>query len=438
LTIISFDCGFGVMQVTSGAANYPGLEARADINVAAGADILARKWNSEGSFGGTFGDSDPAFLESWYFAVWAYNGFVYGNNPNNPEHPPGRPPFNSPGSLSRGSYPYQEIVWGYLGFPQSKEGEPFFEGVDVTYPTGIPDRSGLFSVALPLPDPAHADPCVEECPPAGCPPADRRTVVLDDADPGFSLEGDAVVHDEGGFRGGFRSAAPARPATVRARWTATAPASGVFDVGGFVPLDPASNEGVVVTVQGRGAPVRLVLDQGVPGGAFAFLGRVELQEGARVTVVVDNDAEDQDPARAIGFDAFRLVWRGDGAVADGGACADSVDCAGDRVCSDGVCVDGCDVAGCVDGAVCDPDAGLCRAAAEGEGEGDAGEGEGEGDAGAGEGEGEGDDDDDDGRARPLVLPVSVGAGCGCAAGGSPASAVGVLMGLWALRRRRRR
>ena len=94
LTIISFDCGFGVMQVTSGAANYPGLESRADINVAAGADILARKWNSDGSFGGRFGDSDPVFLESWYFAVWAYNGFVYSNNPNNPTHPDGRPPFN--------------------------------------------------------------------------------------------------------------------------------------------------------------------------------------------------------------------------------------------------------------------------------------------------------------------------------------------------------
>ena len=31
-TVISFDCGFGVMQVTSGAASYPGIQARADIN----------------------------------------------------------------------------------------------------------------------------------------------------------------------------------------------------------------------------------------------------------------------------------------------------------------------------------------------------------------------------------------------------------------------
>ena len=132
-TIISFDCGFGVMQVTSGASRYPGLQSDVDINLAAGADILAQKWNGDQSFGGHFGDSDPQFLESWYFATWAYNGFVYSNNPHNPDHPANRPPFRSPGSLSRGSYPYQEIVWGHVGFPLSQEGEPVFTGVSPTY-----------------------------------------------------------------------------------------------------------------------------------------------------------------------------------------------------------------------------------------------------------------------------------------------------------------
>jgi hypothetical protein len=428
LTIISFDCGFGVMQVTSGAADTPGIEARADLNVAVGTNILASKWNGDGSYGGRFGDSDPVYLESWYFATWAYNGFVYRNNPNNPDFPGSRPPFHSPGSLSRGSYPYQEIVWGYLAHPLSKEGEAFQTAVDVTYPTDIPDRSGLFSVDLPLPEPAHADPCTEECPPSGCPSADRRTLLLDDADAGFSVVGPVARHGEGGFRDAFVSTPPARPATVVARWVGVAPATGVFDVAGFVPLDPASNEGVVVVVAARGETARFVLDQGVPGGMFAPLGTVKLLEGARVVVVVDNDAEDQDPARALGLDAFRLTWRGDGSGGVGEACAASVDCGGALVCRDGVCDDGCVVAGCAGDAVCDVDRGVCVASAGG----GSGEGEGEADAdGDGEGEGEGDDDaggegEGDGVGSPPRLYArSVTTGCGCA--GSDGVGDGVLV-----------
>jgi hypothetical protein len=423
LTVISFDCGFGVMQVTSGAADYPGIEARADINVAAGADILASKWNGDGSYGGRFGDSDPVFLESWYFAVWAYNGFIYRNNPNNPDFPASRPPFNSPGSLSRGSYPYQELVWGYLGYPQSKNGEAFQTGVDVTYPTDIPDQSGLFSVDLPLPEPAHADPCTEECPPWGCPPSDRRTLLLDDADAGFSITGAATWHGDGGFRDGFRSAPPARPASVEARWVGVAPATGVFDVAGFVPLDPANNEGVVVTVLARGEASRFVLDQGTTGGNFSPLGAVKLREGTRVVVVVDNDAEDPDATHAVGFDAFRLSWRGDGNVAVGGVCATSIECAGTALCVDGVCTAGCDDVGCGVDAVCDVDRGICTPRS--------GSDEGEGEP-AGEGEGEGE--------PPRLFARSVVDGCGCAGneGAHGAALATALVGVWSMGRRRRR
>jgi hypothetical protein len=163
LTVISFDCGFGIMQVTSGAASYPGIQSREDINVAAGADILAEKWNGNESFGGQFGDSDPTILESWYFAVWAYNGFVYSNNPNNPDKPTNRPPFNGPSSLSRGSYPYQELVWGYLHNPEERDGELMWDAIEVSYPDNIPDQSGLFSVQLDLPELTHTDPCVDNC-----------------------------------------------------------------------------------------------------------------------------------------------------------------------------------------------------------------------------------------------------------------------------------
>ncbi len=466
LTIISFDCGFGVMQVTSGAASYPGIQRTADINIAAGADILAAKWNGNESFGGSFGDSDPVFLESWYFATWAYNGFVYSNNPNNPDHPANRPPFNSPGSLSRGSYPYQEIVWGYLGFPQEKDNaagasEPVFDAVDITYPTDIPNQSGLFSVRLPLPSPAHADSCVEECPPSGCPPEAQRTLILDDEDPptatgGFTITGEHQTHAEGGFSDRFLSVAPARPATTSARWQGVAPSSGTFDVAGFIPLDPATNEAVPVRVLGRGQEKRFALDQNVSGGIFVTLGQVVLQEGEVVVVVVDNDALDQTAGHRLGLDAFRLTWRGDGAVDAGGACSLDVDCAGDRLCVSGRCADGCEVAGCGVGDVCDTARGSCRPGpADGEGEGGEGEGEGEGSVGEGEGEGEGEGVNEgegegsvnEGEGEGADLPPSVRpGGCGCgasssssqsSAGSSAGTSAGLLVLLAGLRRRRR-
>jgi hypothetical protein len=432
LTVISFDCGFGIMQVTSGAASYPGLQTSAATNIAAGADILAAKWNGNESFGGSFGESDPVFLESWYFATWAYNGFVYGNNPENPEHPAGRAPFNSPGSLSRGSYPYQEIVWGYLGFPQEREGEPVFAAVAVSYPNNIPNQSGLFSVVLPLPNPAHADSCVEVCPPAGCPPPEQRTLILDDEDPGFSIVGESQTHAEGGFSDRFLSVAPARPATITARWEGTAPSSGTFDVAGFIPLDPATNESIVVVVQARGAERRFTLDQNVAGGLFIPIGQVTLLQGERVVVIVDNDAGDQDSGHRIGLDAFRLSWRGDGDVDDGGACTSDNDCAGDRLCPGSVCVDGCEASGCEAGSSCDRARGVCVDDGTGEGEGEEGEGE-EGEGEEGEGEGE------EGEGEPEFPPsVTKPEGCpGCTSGTSSSSALLLGLGLLLLRRRRR-
>ena len=83
----SFDCGFGLGQITSGMANYArNPNAKQALvgthflfNVAEAARILADKWNYDAR--AIAGRGDPAFLEDWYYAVWAYNGFWYTNHP---------------------------------------------------------------------------------------------------------------------------------------------------------------------------------------------------------------------------------------------------------------------------------------------------------------------------------------------------------------------
>ena len=451
-TVISFDCGFGVMQVTSGAAKFPGLQSRADINVVAGADILAAKWNGDQSFGGHFGNSDPAFVESWYFATWAYNGFVYGNNPSNPDHRAGRAPFRSPATSPRRDYPYQELVWGYLQFPQDVDGGALVVSATPTYPPvcagtvaaccvnnvcrGIPNQSGLFNVTLPVPQPAHIDPCTPSCPPSGCPAANQREVFVDDEDDSFALFGDisaVTVNGEGGFRGVFRSVAPLSSSIVTARWVGFAPSSGTFNVSGFVPLSPASHPRVNVVVTSRGGASRFALDQSGEGGAFLPLGDVVLLRGQPFTIEVSNDNGGVNglDAERIGLDAFALTWRGDGAVDVGGVCATSVVCENDAICVDGRCAPGCETAGCGASEGCQRATGLCVAVAPAEGE---GEGEGEDPVFPVEGEGEGN------QPLPSTTPLgsSVNRGCICAVnddGGVDISLLAVLLAMSGRRRR---
>ncbi|MCC6558838.1 MAG: hypothetical protein IT372_38390 [Polyangiaceae bacterium] len=113
-TIISFDCGYGIGQVTSGmhVGESPGFDrdrvaADPTYNLATGTRILASKWIATNCVG----DNQPTVIEHWYIATWAYNGLSYVNNPNNPNFPEGRgvwdPQFG-------GAAPYQEKVWGWI------------------------------------------------------------------------------------------------------------------------------------------------------------------------------------------------------------------------------------------------------------------------------------------------------------------------------------
>jgi hypothetical protein len=107
-TVISDDCGYGIMQITSGMGGGAGFEpsrvaGEPAYNIGTGARILIEMWNSLDVY---IGNNDPHMVEDWYYAVWAYNEGSVGpyNNPNrncplwdpdcgtawNPERPPYR------------------------------------------------------------------------------------------------------------------------------------------------------------------------------------------------------------------------------------------------------------------------------------------------------------------------------------------------------------
>jgi len=93
-TFISSDCGYGIMQITSGMDGSLGIfdpqrvAGEPAYNIGTGALFLQRKWNSIiYDHDKNIGKNDPMVVENWYYAVWAYNGWSYFNNPNNPRYP---------------------------------------------------------------------------------------------------------------------------------------------------------------------------------------------------------------------------------------------------------------------------------------------------------------------------------------------------------------
>jgi hypothetical protein len=163
-TVIAFDCGYGIAQVTSGmrpgdtsAFDPNRVAAEPAYNVSVGAAILAGKW----AIAPCVGTNDPDVVEHWYFATWGYNGFAFKNNPNNPMYRANRPEFRTPGvtgSTTRGNYPYQEIVWGYAHYPPSAA---HYTGVALGYPdpANICADCGRPTTAIPAPAITNRLPC---------------------------------------------------------------------------------------------------------------------------------------------------------------------------------------------------------------------------------------------------------------------------------------
>ncbi|WP_052229868.1 hypothetical protein [Streptomyces sp. CT34] len=150
------DCGYGITQITDGMrargkekpeeGRLTTLQQQAaaldyTANIAAGVNILADKWNVTHKDGLTVNGGNPKYLESWFFALWAYNsgyypkaeagknggkwGVGFTNNPANPLWKANRLPFLE--SASGGDsyqdaahpqdWPYQEKVLGWAARP---------------------------------------------------------------------------------------------------------------------------------------------------------------------------------------------------------------------------------------------------------------------------------------------------------------------------------
>lgn len=160
--LISGSCGYGVMQVTWGMrwpdelpyATQHQIASDYEFNIAWGMRMLADRWNATEVYP-PIGDRNPAVIENWYYAVWGYNNWNARNNPNNPDMPWPRLAFN--GTQSRGSYPYQEMVWGLAANPPQVGGQPLWEPVTLTLPKR--EQVGTTPSPLPMPDPAHMNAC---------------------------------------------------------------------------------------------------------------------------------------------------------------------------------------------------------------------------------------------------------------------------------------
>ncbi|MBD8057767.1 hypothetical protein IC607_02135 [Cellulomonas sp. JH27-2] len=158
------DCGYGIGQVTDGmrreamrlptdttvrtTAQQRAIALDFAANVAASLQILETKWNETGAAGVTINDGNPARIENWYYALWAYNsgfhpeaaknsegnngawGLGWLNNPINPRFMAGRGSFGeNPNDFTHpGDWPYQERVLGFAAYPPSLFESP---GVEV-------------------------------------------------------------------------------------------------------------------------------------------------------------------------------------------------------------------------------------------------------------------------------------------------------------------
>ncbi len=131
-TLVTFDCGYGIMQQTSnmgGGSWFDPTRVSKELNYALGTGVgwLIDRWNYMGApppF--TVGGNDHTMPEDWYHSVVYYNGWSECNEPNRnypsvcggepvPRFDPWRHPYGEGGTYM----PYQEAIWGWMANPSA-------------------------------------------------------------------------------------------------------------------------------------------------------------------------------------------------------------------------------------------------------------------------------------------------------------------------------
>lgn len=152
--LVSFDFGYGIMQITSGMAGAFGdpsgsidpstqskIASDPRINIGFGMRMLIDKYLKVPKIG----DGDTTEVENWYYALWAYNGWGFVNNPNNPRFTRQGTPATNPTT-----YPYQERVLYLVAHPpRDAAGNPLWQPVPVWMPprTLIGSNPGRYTPA---------------------------------------------------------------------------------------------------------------------------------------------------------------------------------------------------------------------------------------------------------------------------------------------------
>jgi hypothetical protein len=127
--LISGDGGVGIMQVTTVPDGVDPVRLKTDVayNIDVGAGMLDGKWGYAPAVFPVIGDGSRHCYEDWFFAVWAYNGWVAGN-----------------------LYPY--LIWGHIA-----DGRGLWAGQAVTaYPeASLVDGKPPRVASVPRPQPEH-------------------------------------------------------------------------------------------------------------------------------------------------------------------------------------------------------------------------------------------------------------------------------------------
>lgn len=307
--LASHDCGYGIMQVTTGMQNVTGIPnldqamigTHYAFNIARGAKILADKWNMSPEYRPVIGSRDPALVENWYYAIWGYNGWAFQNHPLNPSYSPGRTPFSC-GPTSdglghdRSQYPYQEIIMGCAANPPFKGGVQLWAPQEVHLPDlNDPTFSGPMKVEnwnpctyssqctamdIPTPNTNHKDPSAstltrEQVIGAPAMAVSREAVGITVPVGGTAAQTTVTVSNSGSGLLGFR-------ATSTVSWLKVSPNASVAlgqDLGGDstdltlnintsgLPQGKLSGQVKVDSLYGGSRVITVNLTNGIPDGA---------------------------------------------------------------------------------------------------------------------------------------------------------------------------